>query len=210
VFSTISPLHLDDRFRELKRRLIAIPCKRVEELSEVRQAELGIIHDSWQQSLLNLDAYSWKGFSDKFQSYWDLDKAQEFIETRKKLTQSQVGLSSQQLAISFDLLTTGIVCGIWENQEQAVNRLKIYWKWFKHETEEGGSLGQLLVNFLNAEVKNAQKSGRSPELAYTGLRYQIKIWVEMGWIIEAPKGKEVSELMYDNGWRFRQGKWCKD
>jgi hypothetical protein len=57
VFSTISPLHLDDRFRELKRRLIVIPCKRVEELSEERLAEIGITQDNWQNRLLNIDAY---------------------------------------------------------------------------------------------------------------------------------------------------------
>ena len=45
VFSTISPLHLDDRFRELKRRLIVIPCKRVEELPLARLDEMGITRD---------------------------------------------------------------------------------------------------------------------------------------------------------------------
>ena len=29
IFSSISPLHLDDRFKELRRRLIVIPCKRI-------------------------------------------------------------------------------------------------------------------------------------------------------------------------------------
>ena len=104
VFSTISPLHLDDRFRELKRRLIVIPCKRVEELSEARLAEMGITTDNWQHGLLNIDAYDWSGFSDEFQAYWDLEKAQQFIETRRELTQSYVGLSSQQLAINASLV----------------------------------------------------------------------------------------------------------
>ena len=66
-----------------------------------------------------------------------------------------------------------------------------------------------MVKFLNDEVKNAEASGRVPELAYTNLRYQIKTWLEMGWLIDAPRNKEVSELMYDNGWRFSQGKWRK-
>jgi energy-coupling factor transporter ATP-binding protein EcfA2 len=210
VFSTISPLHLDDRFRELKRRLIVIPCKRVEELSEERLAEIGITLDNWQSRLLNIDAYDWSGFSDEFQAYWNLDRGRQFIETRRKLTQSKLGLNSQQLAISVDLITTGIVTELWGSQDEAVARVKNYWKWFKSETEGGGSLGQLLVSFLKDEVKNAQLSGRQPELAYTNLRYQIKTWVEMGWVIDPPKGKEVSELMYDNGWRFKEGKWRKD
>jgi hypothetical protein len=209
VFSTISPLHLDDRFRELKRRLIVIPCKRVEDLPEERLNELGLSLDSWQSKLLNLDAYDWSGFSDEFQKYWDLEKAQAFIETRRELTSSKVGLSSQQLAVSVDLLTTGIATELWENPQQAVDRLKTYWKWFKSETEGGSSFGQLLINYLNAEAKNANLSGRSLVIPYSDLRYQIKIWVEMGWVMEAPKGKEVSELMYDNGWRFKEGNWSK-
>lgn len=32
VFSSISPLHLDDRFLELRRRLLVIPCKKIEDL----------------------------------------------------------------------------------------------------------------------------------------------------------------------------------
>ena len=41
IFSSITPLHLDDRFRELKRRLIVIPCSRVEELTDERKEKLG-------------------------------------------------------------------------------------------------------------------------------------------------------------------------
>lgn len=210
VFSTISPLHLDDRFRELKRRLIVIPCKRVEELSEERLAELGITQTNWQHRLLNIDAYDWSGFSDEFQAYWNLEKGQEFIEARRELTKSFIGLSSQQLAISVDLITTGIVTQLWENQEQAVGRLKAYWKWFKSETEQGAGLGQLLKNFLATEVKNFKASGRRPEVYSSHLRLQIKSWVDMGWLYESPKGSAVRDLMYDLGWRFKEGRWGKD
>ncbi|NJK58221.1 MAG: hypothetical protein HC939_20710 [Pleurocapsa sp. SU_5_0] len=190
--------------------MIVIPCKRVEELSEARLNEMGVTSDDWQQKLLNIDAYSWDGFSDEFQAYWDLEKAQKFIETRRELTSSKVGLSSQQLAVSVDLLTTGIVSQLWENQQQAVDRLKAYWKWFKGETEASAGLGQLLKSFLDTEVKNYKASGRQPEIHYSLLRHQIKQWVEMGWLFEQPKGTAVKDLMYDLGWRFKQGKWSKD
>ncbi|PSB11103.1 hypothetical protein C7B62_06645 [Pleurocapsa sp. CCALA 161] len=209
VFSTISPLHLDDRFRELKRRLIVIPCKRVEEIPEARLSEMGITVDNWQQKLLNIDAYDWSGFSKEFQAYWDLDKAQAFIETRRELTKSKVGLTSQQLAISVDLLTTGIVAGIWEDRHHAVTRLKTYWDWFKSETEQGAGLGQLLKSFLVSEIKSCQVSGRTPEVYSCSIRQQVKAWVEMGWLYEAPKGTIVRDLMYDLGWRFNEGKWRK-
>ncbi|MEO0012207.1 MAG: hypothetical protein RLZZ535_596, partial [Cyanobacteriota bacterium] len=156
VFSTISPLHLDDRFRELKRRLIVIPCKVVEELSDERKAELGIVDDNWRKNLINVDAYSWTGFSDVFQNYWDLEMAQKFLEARRELNNSRIDLSSKQLAVSLDLLATGIATGIWANQGQAIERARSYWKWFKSETEASAGLGQLLKDFLATEAKNAK------------------------------------------------------
>lgn len=210
IFSTISPLHLDDRFRELKRRLIVIPCKRVEELSEERMVEQGITADDWHSKLLNIDAYDWSGFSNEFQRYWDLDKAQSFIETRRSLLQSKIGLNSQQFAISTDLLTTGISTGIWESQEYAVSRLKTYWQWFRSETESSGNLGQVLSTYLKGEVKNATSNGKAPEISASILSHQVKTWTAMGWILEAPRGKEVADLMYDQGWRFKHGKWTKE
>jgi hypothetical protein len=170
---------------------------------------MNITNDNWYSNLLNIDAYDWKGFSSEFQSYWNLDKAQSFIETRRQLTSSKIGLNSQQLAVSVDLLTTGIVSGVWDSQEHAVSRMKTYWQWSKSETEQSAGLGQLLKDYLATEVKSCATSGRQPEAYSAAIRHQIKCWVEMGWLYEAPKGSMVKDLMYDLGWRFKQGKWSK-
>jgi energy-coupling factor transporter ATP-binding protein EcfA2 len=209
ILSTISPLHLDDRFRELKRRLIVIPCTRVEELSPERMIEQGITLDDWQSKLLKIDSYNWDGFSNEFQKFWDLDRAKLFIETRQKLIESKTGLNSQQFAISTDLITTGIASGVWESQEYAMSRMHTYWDWFKSETEAGTSLGQLLRKFLGNEVKNCKASGRVPEIYSNAIHSQVKAWLEMGWLLEAPRGREVANLLYDQGWRFKEGKWSK-
>ncbi|WP_319418869.1 hypothetical protein [Pleurocapsa sp. FMAR1] len=62
IFSSITPLHLDDRFKELKRRLIVIPCKRVEELTDERKNELGITDNNWQNKLLDISKKNIKEF----------------------------------------------------------------------------------------------------------------------------------------------------
>lgn len=209
ILSTISPLHLDDRFRELKRRLIVIPCTRVEELSAQRLTEQGITLDDWQSKLLKIDSYDWGGFSKEFQSFWDLDRAKLFFETRQKLLESKTGLNSQQFAISIDLLTTGITSGVWDSQAQAIERMKVYWDWFKGESDGGTSLGQLLKGFLVNEIKNCKASGKQPEVYSKAIHSQIKAWVDMDWLLEAPKGREVASLLYDQGWRFKEGKWSK-
>ncbi len=209
VFSSVSPMHLDDRFRELRRRLIVIPCKRVEELSDERRDELGIMPNEWQNKLINVDSYSWKGFSKEFQEFWDLDLASAFITTRKLLSQSVKGLNSQQRAISLDLLATGIASGIWQDEQEATSRMKSYWSWFKGETEKNAGLGGLLKSYLKQEAVNAKEVNRELEIYTSQLRTQIDNWVNMGWLYEKPNSREIKEILLDLGMRLQQGKWIK-
>ncbi len=210
IFSSITPLHLDDRFRELKRRLIVIPCSRVEELSDERKAELEIVDDSWQGRLLDLSAYNWKGFSEEFDTFWDLSMAEVFLSTRSILAKSVKGLSSQQRAISLDLLATGITSGVWEDENVAVERIKAYWKWFKKETEKNAGLGGLLRDYLKQEETNAKNGGRPLQIHTHELRNRVDNWVTQGWLFEKPKSAQVKEMMLDLGMRLQQGIWRKN
>ncbi len=210
IFSSITPLHLDDRFRELKRRLIVIPCSRVEELSDERKAELGIVDDSWQGKLLDLSAYDWKGFSKEFDEFWNIPMAEMFLATRSILAKSVKGLSSQQRAISLDLLTTGITSGIWEDENVAVERIKTYWKWFKQETEKNAGLGGLLQDYIKQEETNARNGGRPLQIHTHELRNRVDNWVTQGWLFEKPKSAQIKEMMLDLGLRLQQGIWRKN
>lgn len=207
IFSSISPLHLDDRFRELKRRLIVIPCKRVEELSENRKDELGITKDDWQSKLIDIDAYNWKGLNLEFDKFWDLDVASSFLSYREILGKTTKGLNSQQRAISLDLLACGIATGIWSDDNVAVQKIKSYWNWFGNETEKNAGLGQLLKEYLKAEERNALANNNIAQVSVQQLRYQIDSWVNQGWLLEKPKTKEVKEIMLDLGMRLQKGIW---
>jgi energy-coupling factor transporter ATP-binding protein EcfA2 len=209
VFSSITPLHLDDRFKELKRRMIVIPCKRVEELSEERQSELGVTKDNWQSKLLDVTAYDWTGFEKELDKLWNMEVGGVFLSTRKMLSVYNLGFSSQQSAISFDLLTTGLTLGIWEDADEAVERLQIYWDWFREETEASGGLGTLLKQFIAQEEKNLAAIGQSLELYVAQIRGQIEIWVAQGWLFERPRSSEVKAALLDLGMRQQQGKWVK-
>ena len=207
VFSSISPLHLDDRFRELKRRLIVIPCKRVEELSDKRKVELNITDNNWQSKLLDLGAYNWKGLKHEFAEFWDLEQGKAFLDTRKLLGSSINGLGSQQRAISLDLLACGIVSGVWADENIALERIKTYWNWFRQETEKNASLGSLLRDYIRQEEKNARNGGKALEINTPCLRRQVTHWFDAGWLYEKPRLKEVKELMLDNGMRLQKGIW---
>lgn len=209
TFSSISPLHLDDRFRELKRRLIVIPFKRVEELNDERKGELGITNEDYHQKLIDIDVYDWKEFDGVFKEFWDLSLASSFMKTRKALSKSVKGLTSQQRAISLDLMATGISSGIWTDIEQATERMKLYWKWFKGETEENAGLSQLLADYIKQEARNAQTGNTNLAIPVSQLRTQLDIWTHQGWLLERPRTSSIKELMLDLGMRLRKGYWIK-
>lgn len=209
IFSSVSPLHLDDRFKELQRRMIVIPCKRIEELSQDRQAELGVSLDNWQSSLLDITAYDWKGFKLLFDEFWDMEMASIFFSMRRAVGQSTKGLNSQQRPISLDLLACGLTSGIWSNEEVAVNRLKTYWKWFKQETEKNAGLGGLLKQLIAQESKNAKAGNTLLALHSSQIRNQIELWLAQGWLLERPKVSEVKSAMFDLGMRLQKGMWVK-
>lgn len=209
TFSSISPIHLDDRFRELRRRLIVIPCKRIEEIDSDRRLELGIVDDEWQSNLIDIDAYNWKDFSKEFKAFWDLPTAQGFIDARKILSKSVRGLSSLQRAISLDLMACGIASGIWVDETVALDRMKFYWNWFKQETEKNAGLSSLLKELIKQQENNAKTNGVPMTIHSQQLRSQISNWVATGWLLETPRASEIRSLMYDSGMRLQQGIWRK-
>jgi hypothetical protein len=209
IFSSISPLHLDDRFRELRRRLVVIPCRRVEELTDTRKEELNIEEGNWQRNLLDLDAWDWTGFDTVFENYWDIEMASAFITTRRTLSQTAKGLSSQQRSISLDLLACGITSGVWTDEVTALERLKTYWKWYKAETEKNTGLGSLLKDYIAREAKNAKNGNRELAIYTAQLRTQVQVWVDQGWLYEKPKPTAIKEMMLDAGLRHDQGRWVR-
>jgi hypothetical protein len=53
VFSSIHPMHLQEAFLELRRRLVVIPTKLLEDIPDSRKLELGILSGLWEQQLIN-------------------------------------------------------------------------------------------------------------------------------------------------------------
>ena len=210
IFSSITPLHLDDRFKELKRRLIVIPCKRVEELDSQRLLQLGVSVDNWQGNLISLEDYDWRGFHEVYDVFWDMGRAYQFVEVKRQLKSHTKGLTSQQRAISLDLIATGVSSGLWASIDEAIARVKIYWDWFKNETEKSAGLGNLLKEFIKQEEKNARNGGTALGIPTAQLRSQIENYVLMGWLYEKPSSSSVKEIMLDLGMRLNKGYWVKN
>ena len=139
VFSSIDPIHTLENFKELRRRLIVVPTRKIEDLTEERKAELGISDDNYQDKLMELDNIEWQGFSQKFKEFWDLNKAEIYLTIKNSLSKGLKGLNSTEKAISLDLITTGITTGIWQDEIVAVKELKDCFNWLKSDIADNQS-----------------------------------------------------------------------
>jgi hypothetical protein len=211
VFSSIHPLHLQEQFLELRRRLIVIPTKLLEEISPSRKLELGIMDDFWEQQLINLDNYQWKGFSQLFKEFWNLERATEYLQVKKTLASTLRGISSRERTISLDLLTTGIVSGIWNDESIAISDIKQYYQWLKGEIEVGESpLTQLLTKLIQLEKKNAINGNTDFRLSNQVIRVNCDMWYQQGQLLDRPNSRTIQFTMNELGYRLAVGgQWIK-
>ena len=211
TFSSISPLHLHEQLKELRRRLIVIPTKRIEDLSDARKTELGILGGMWQESLLDISNIKWKGFSDLFEQFWTLEMAKGYLAGKKALMGYIKGLNSQERAICVDLIATGVTCGIWSDEDEAIADVKEYWSWFKGEVKIGESpLLQLLKQLVQQEAKNAKNGGIEVRVSNQQVKAHCEMWYEQGQLLERPSSKLIRDVMNELGYRLIIGGiWIK-
>jgi energy-coupling factor transporter ATP-binding protein EcfA2 len=211
VFSSIHPLHLREELIELRRRMIIVPTKLLEEISESRKLELGLFDGLWEQQLLNLDSFQWKGFNELFQQYWNLEKAEEYLKTKKRLTQTLRGIGSKERSISIDLLTTGIVTNIYRDESEAIADIKQYWQWINAEIEVGESpLKQLLVQIIELEKLNALNGNVELCIANQTIKLNCDVWYQQGQLLDKPNSKTIQSTMNELGFRLAVGgRWIK-
>ena len=126
--------------------------------------------------------------------------AEGYLLTKKTLAKTLTGLSSKHRAISLDLITTGIVCGIWNDEIEAVNKLKSYFDWYTKECSQYAGLRKYLTDYL------ANKTGN---VHHREMRSMINNWLDAGWILENPTAKQLKEILADLGLVLYEGYWVK-
>lgn len=211
TFSSIQPLHLDGDLKELRRRLIVIPTKTIEDLSETRLLDLGIDRANWANNLIDVSHLNWDGFSDLFKNFWDIDLARLYLTSRGFLLKNLNGLNSKQRAISIDLITTGVTIGIWNNEIEAIKDVTSYWQWLSQEFKTGSEpLYVLLKQYIANEVKNALNNGCEPMIKNAHIRNCCEHWHQQGQLLERATAKTIKYTMNELGYRLIVGgQWTK-
>ncbi|MDJ0650295.1 MAG: hypothetical protein QNJ60_16500 [Xenococcaceae cyanobacterium MO_188.B19] len=195
VLSSIHPIHTMGEYKELRRRLLVIPTKKLDDIDA---------------ELLDINSINWDGFSTKFNEFWSLDQAEIFLTIRSSLSNLK-GLTSQQKTISLDLIATGVSTGIWSDEIEAVQELKECFEWINKDVKtEASNLEKLLSEFVLDIEKTAKEANVTPCIYTQQLRTIIKAWYEKSWLLEKPSHKETRLIMNKLNYRSNsKGQWSK-
>jgi hypothetical protein len=208
IFSSITPFHTLEEFKELRRRMLVIPTARIEDLSEERKISLGIADDTTRH--FSPDEVDWDGCDKEFSRYWDLQRCEEWLALRRNIRSKLTKLTSNQKIICLDLATTGIVTGIWQNASEANNYLAAYFAWLDNESEAGkDSLLAVIERIIFTERQNCNAASIPLKIVNKTFRAQLDSYYVQGWLTEKPTGRTVSNAMTSLGYYLTNGVWEK-
>ncbi len=173
--------------------MIVIPCQRL----------------NTNGHLLDIDSINWNGLGSLFADYWNLELAEVYLITRNTLAKSNLELTSNQRAISLDLLATAITTGIWQDETVGIAKLQEYFEWFESEVDQYSGISKYLADYIKLEQNNANASNLPLRISSVELMQQVKNWLAQGWILEKPRPKQMQALLAELGLVLHQGYWIK-
>ena len=209
IFSSTFSFHTALEFKELARRLIVIPFQRIERLSKQRKIDLDIEDDNWQSKLIDLNAINWNDINEQYEQFWDYEQVSTFFLFRDTLLNSQLPITSENKALSLDLLATGLSIGIWEDEYEAVTTLKEYWHWLDQHRQKNQSIRELIKQFMEDQRGKHLKENTAFKVSATTLHHIIDGFYQKNWILEMPSPRELKAIMGDLGYRLNQGLWLQ-
>ena len=192
VFSSIHPIHAIEEYKELRRRLIVIPFKKLDDVE-----------------FLDIDSLDWSNFKSKFNEFWSYEQAEILLITRNSLNHVK-GLTSSQKAICLDLIAVGISTGIWSDETVAVQELKDCFDWLKQDVQiEQSPITSLLQQLVNDLEDNSKKTNTNCCIYTHQLRTIVDAWYAKGYLFEKPNSKSITRTMQELGYRSIKGQWTK-
>lgn len=214
VLSSITTVHCYPEFKEFSRRVITIYTKKLEDFSEAERMSYA------GKYLQDKHDYHWTGIEKLLPAFWDrIDTATRYISTRvevqRALRKRTHSLNSAQATISIDLMTSGVLTGIWDNPDTALEAVGDYWQRMAVFRERLSSpIEQLFDEYLEKKVidyqrliANGSQKG-SLEISLRELRGYLKLWSE--YLTETPSWTDLNKLLIERGFLASPGKWTRE
>lgn len=215
VVSSVHPLFAQQRFSELERRCLIVTCKPFEAMKPEELSSNTSVLDTLDIESLNLSFLNLE-----YVGFWDNPaNLTRYSEVKLRLSQKPRPckipkiISGSRWTIGLDLLTTGIVTGVWHNYQDAVDTYADYWRLYDKQKKSTGSvLIRFLEGFINDELETIKRIkaevpfAKCPEeINPEKLKKAVTIAHSQGMLDIYPSPGNVADAMYSLGWELGNG-----
>lgn len=222
VINSIHPLFTQSRFTEINRRCLIIKFKPIEEMTEAEKTTTNNLTSINIKNKLDLENLDLSPLHKAFKSFWyDPRNLNEYVAIRRSLTSRNKKfiipgiIDSNRWTIAIDLLTTGLVTGVWSDIQIAINALANYWDW--HANNLNNSFGithKILKDFISLEIESIKKANKQfntelipeNEINPEKIKKHINYCSSQGMLEITPTPNLIAETMADLGWTLDKGK----
>lgn len=216
LISSIHPIYAQLQFRELVRRMIVVQHKPSDKwVSED--------FDEWNSEidpldLIDLADLDWCSLTQEFNAFWEQDYILDlWVETNRSLARiKQHGMSSPLYKMSRDLICTGLVTGIWQTKQEALDHMAAYWEWHVGNIESQSTATQkALSNFIENRTATLVKQNKdfqskglhqyvTPiEIEAKELKLHVDTLRSQGELDTQATTQDINNAMQALGWRLR-------
>jgi hypothetical protein len=203
VFSSTYPFHTDEDYDEMTRRSLIFETKKVKSCG----------------GLLSYGFIDWKGFERIIHSIWEDPKHNGVYKTwHNRVVEygqsEECSIASDRVSLCADVLTTGLVLGIWRTESDAFEALEAFY----NSTDDLIKCGQSVVyQVIKRFVSEAEKEHKAKDRQYpifikpNELTQEIKKWQAQDVIDQPLRNGELAGIMRDLGWELnvRNAEWLK-
>lgn len=220
VISSIYPLFAQSRYAELNRRTMVVKCKKIEKMS---LAELQLSNPQDKTNITNRfdpDAWDLSILNQEFKSLWETESnlieyssVKRELSRRKKSFTIPAIIDGTKWTVAVDLIATGIVTGIWQSIEEAVEFIASYWHWHKlNVMSEHGATYKILQDFIIQETQGAKELNEKfgyeaimPEISPEKLKKHVTWASSQGMLDLTPTPATIADVMGSLGWKLDKG-----
>lgn len=222
VVSAIHPIWSFPKFEELDRRLLIIRCKKINEMTEEEIENSFFKGDESLSKKLKLKSSSLGFLAEEFNKFWQEESnLEKYVEIGQLLEKLPINCSPENQVISIDLLTTGIITGVWNSVSEAIASIETYWQninvWKQgYSSSFDIVLRQLIEQETRAirEVNERYNAGLPLEIDPEKVKAEITQAQNRGMLDANPNPQLINDAMLALGWRLernakKQIKWMK-
>ena len=216
LLTTIHPFFNLPKYSEINRRCYVLRTKLLESMAGDDRDDLGDICISER---IDPNLREFKALNRAFEQFWTTEHnlanyagIKRSLSRQRKFLKAYPAINSHRWTISLDLVVTGLVTGVWDTFENALEHLQTYWNW--HDSEMAGNispLSNLLVEFINENTANARKLRKEVgnkvyvpiEVDAQLLKNTVEGFSKTGQLDIFPTPKVIADAMNTLGWLLK-------